>query len=87
MNDQTTSETAAPSDSKRSIRHPFVKNDNTHSDTTSKLKTIRSKAKTVAAVVGVVALAGVVAGSVAKKKNVNSVAVTLPDVDVTPDVN
>lgn len=83
MNDQNPSTPVDESSSKRSLRNPFAKNGDASTDETSKLKTYKSKAKTVLAVVGAVTVASVVVGAVAKKKNVSGVEVSLPDVDVT----
>ena len=51
-----------------------------------KQSNITSKAKNIAAVVGVVTVVGVVAATVTKKKSAK-VNVTLPDVDVTTDAS
>lgn len=69
---------------KRGLRNPFAKSDATTD--TSKLDSIKSKTKNVLAVVGAVTLVGVAAGAVAKRKNVDSIEVTLPSVDADTDV-
>jgi cytochrome b len=71
-----------PTEPKSRFRNPLRKSDST-TDTQSKVRSIKEKAKNTAAVVGVVAVAGVVAANVAKRRGVKGVHVDLPDMEVT----
>ena len=73
-------EVTAPTDAKPSFRDR-LKRDKTKNSSTTETKSFKDKAKNVAAVIGVVSVAGVVAATVAKKKSAQ-IEVTLPDVDV-----
>lgn len=73
-------EVTAPTETKTSFRDRLKRN-KTKNSSTNETKSLKDKAKNVAAVIGVVAVAGVVAGAVAKKKSAQ-IEVTLPDVDV-----
>lgn len=81
MNDQNPTETV-PTETKPRIRDRFQRSHTTEGETSKPKRTLREKAKNVAAVVGVVTVVGVVAATVAKKKSAK-VEVTLPDLDVT----
>ena len=80
---ENTTETETTPSPKRSIHNPFAKSDTTTD--TSKLDNIKSKTKTVLAIVGAVTIASVAAGAIAKSKGVNSVEVNLPSVDAASD--
>lgn len=80
MSTETNSTEPTTEPQKRGLRNPFTKKNDTPTDT-SKLDNIKSKTKTVLAVVGAVTVVSVVAGAVAKRKGVDSVEVNLPSVD------
>jgi hypothetical protein len=83
MNNQNPDITPAPEAPKSRFRNPLRKSDST-TDTQSKVNSVKEKAKNAAAVVGVVAVAGVVAANVAKRRGVKGVAIDLnTPVDVT----
>lgn len=82
MNDKKPEVIEEVTESKPSFRDR-LRRSATNLDPSSKPKTtFGQKAKNVAAVVGVVAVAGAVAAAVSKKKSA-SVDLTLPDLDVT----
>lgn len=83
MSDITQPVTTDSSEPKVS-RFAKLRNRASTGETSSKLNSIKEKAKTGLAIVGVVSVAGVVAATVAKKKSAK-VELTLPDVDVTTD--
>lgn len=77
MNDQNPEVTPDNVAQKSRFRNPFR-----NSETS-----IKEKTKTVLAAVGVLTVAGVVVGTVAKRRGVTGVEVSLPDVDVTADAS
>ena len=85
MNDQNPAEAIADAVTKK----PRFRNLLSKSDTTDQsVKTptsVKEKVKTGLAVVGVVSLAAVIAGKVAKDRGVDGLQVDLPDVAVNPD--
>ena len=84
MTNAKPTETNVPTDAKRTVRDRLHLSNSTNSNSESKLKNLGSKAKTSAAVVGVVALAAVGYVTVAKRKSLK-VEVTAPAVDVTTE--
>lgn len=72
----------------RKSRIPFRKETDPNAPSSSKLATIKSQAKNIAAVIGVVTVVGVVAAQIAKKKTgAETVTVTLPNLDVTTEAS
>lgn len=81
MNQQNPTETNTSNAHKPTFRERLARTP-ADPNATSKSSSLKEKAKTVAAVVGVVSVAGVIAASAANKRRAK-VEVTLPNVDVT----
>lgn len=79
QNPTAATETPAP---KRSLRNPLRKETDPNAPKASKVEAVKAKTKIALQVVGVVAIAGVAASAIAKKRGVKVVAATLPEVEV-----